>query len=352
MALFKDIHVLLRKGQSSMYEDLLSEIFADIISDKEVLISYIKHFLGITLVDPYGINITTQKTLSRIEDHETDSRPDLVIQFCEQDKKYILFFENKIQSEEGYNQLERYADHLRSYHDDGYLTFLIYTTRYDDPKDENKIFSKGKSGKFIPLRWYRIYYWLKGHEDPYINRVLEYMEEIGLKESRRFLPQDMYALQEMNRLQHMMDECLDGAVDEVMTKLFGKATGWSNRGVQLRDQFRYYKMNDQANGTWVGCGFHLTEDEYPLVCVQYEVSPTCSQREEVIKAMTEFLENNPEWEGYDLDDDSRWSGISCDRPLLVFLNEEDHVLSIQKYFSEKLKELHLLKQQNSQLGWK
>lgn len=352
MALFKDLHALLRKGQSSMYEDLLTEVFADVMRDKEVLMSYIQQFLGINLVDPQGIIITTQKSLLRIEDHETDSRPDLVVQFREQGKKYILFFENKIHSEEGHTQLERYADHLRSYRDDGYLTFLIYTTRYDDMKDTDKIFSKGKSAKFIQLRWYKIYDWLKDHKDPYVNRVLEFMEEIGLKESRRFLPQDMYALQEMNRLQHMMDECLDGAVDEVMTKLFRKATGWSNRGVQLRDHFRYYKMNDQSNGTWVGCGFHLTEDEYPEVCVQYEVSPTSKQRKEVIKAMTQFLEDNPEWEDYDLDDDSRWSGISCDRPLLAFLKEEDHIKSIQEYFIEKLKELYLLKQHNSQLGWK
>lgn len=159
------------------------------------------------------------------------------------------------------------------------------------------------------------------------------------------------ALQEMSRLQHMMDECLDGNVDKEMTKLFGKAIGWSNRNVQLRDHYRYYKMNDQT-GTWVGCGFHLTEDEYPLVCVTYEVSPTCQQRKEVIKAMEKFQVSNSEWHGYELDNDSQWSGITCDKPLLDFLKDQDHIISIQKYFIDKLQELHQLKQQYKDLGWK
>jgi hypothetical protein len=307
--------------------------------------------LDIPITNPHGINIETQKTFLRLDDHYTDSRPDLFIQFQDGDKKYVLLFENKVESQEGLAQLERYADHLRSYQVNGYYTFLIYMTRYDDLKDIKVIFTKGVSAKFIQLRWFKIYNWFLNHKDAYVNRVLEFMEEIGLSESRRFLPQDMYALQEMARLQHMMDECLDGVVDETMTKLFGRATGWSNRCVQLRDHYRYYKKNDQ-NGTWIGCGFHITEEDYPLICVQYEVSPTCLQRKEVIKAMNEFLDTNPDWDGYDLDNDSKWSGISCDKPLLDFLAEQDHIISIQKYFIDKLKELYILKQQNNGLGWK
>lgn len=41
------------------------------------------------------------------------------------------------------------------------------------------------------------------------------MEEIQLNETRRFLPQDISAIQQMNRLQSMMDESLDGSVDEI-----------------------------------------------------------------------------------------------------------------------------------------
>ncbi len=352
MSLFKDVHSLLRKGQPNMYEDLLTEIFADVLRDSDLLVSFLNEFLKLSLTNPQSVIIDTQKTYLKLDNHATDSRPDLVMQFGEEKEKYILFFENKVESPEGDSQLQRYADHLRFYDAEGYQTYLIYITKYDDPKDVNKIFNNAVFGKFISLRWYRIYNWLKISQDPYVNKVIDFMEEIGLSEIRRFSPQDIYALQEISRLQHMMDECLDGAVDEVMTSLFEKAIGWSNRAVQLRDYCRYYKTNDQGNSTWIGCGFHFTEEEYPLICIQYEVSPTCKQRKTVIKAMNDFLVNNQEWKGYDLDNDSIWSGISCDKTLLEFLREEDHIISIQEYFIEKLKELHVLKQQNGGLGWK
>lgn len=337
-----------------MYEDLLTEIFAELFSNKNLLLDFTKCFLGVTLYNPQNIRINTQKTFLGLDEHETNSRPDLVIEFKDNEQKYTFFFENKLESSEGNLQLQRYAEHLKSYKDEGDLTFLFYITCYDDPKKEEEIFVNGVTAKFIQLRWYKIYNWLRNWKDPYICKVLGYMEEIGLNESRRFLPQDIYALQEMNRLQNMMDECLDGTVDEVMTKLFGKAISWSNRNVQLRDHDRYFKMNEQTGNrfTWIGCGFYITEEEYPLVCVTYEVSPSYQRRREVIKAMKDFISNNTQWQGYELDNDSEWSGISCDRSLLDFLKDEDHITSIQKYFMDKLKELHKLKEHYPNLGWK
>lgn len=351
--LFKRIHSLLRKGQSSMFEDFLTEIFAEVLEDRRKLISFIDIFISERVEEPVGVRIDTQRTFLKLNDHDTDSRPDLFIQFKESDIDYIFFFENKVESSEGSTQLKRYADHLKAFKDRGFKTYLIYITRYDDPKKEIDIFPNGITAGFIQLRWHMVYNWLKTQRDAYIDKVIEFMEAIGLNESRRFLPQDMYAIQEMNRLQRMMDECLDGQVDEVMTSLFGRAIGWSNRNVQLRNKLRYFKMNDQGGWqTWLGCGFYISEDEYPLVCITYEVNPNYEKRLDVVKSMKEFIKNRDDWEEYDLDDDTKWGGISCDKYMLDFLPEEDHILSIQKFFIEKMKELHVIKQKNPSLNWK
>jgi hypothetical protein len=352
--LFQRIHSLLRKGQSSMYEDLLTEVIAEVLEDKEKLTSFMENILGVKLKKQIdNVIVNTQRTFLKIEGHETDSRPDLVIQFNEADMKYIIFFENKLQASEGDNQLQRYAEHLKSYKINGFKTYLVYITRYDDPKDNSEIFIKGITAEFIQCRWYKVYNWLITQRDAYIDKVIEFMEGLGLNESRRFLPHDMYAIQEMNRLQRMMDECLDGVVDDTMTKLFGRPMGWSNRNVQLRDHWRYFKVNDQGNWlTWIGCGFYITEEEYPLVCVTYEVSPNYENRKQVIKAMKEFIKNREDWDEYDLEDDTSWSGISCDKYLLEFLQEEDHIVAIQKFFVEKLEELHTIKEKYPTLNWK
>jgi hypothetical protein len=68
--------------------------------------------------------------------------------------------------------------------------------------------------------------------------------------------------------------------------------------------------------------------------------------------MKEFIKNREDWDEYDLEDDTSWSGISCDKYLLEFLQEEDHIVAIQKFFVEKLEELHTIKEKYPTLNWK
>jgi len=336
-----------------MIEDLLTEVFAEAFEDRKVLKKFIEVFIGLRVKQLENVVITTQRSFLKLGGHITNSRPDLVIQFRDESENFVIFFENKVGASEGPEQLQRYADHLRIFKNDGFRTYLFYITKFADIKDQNIVFKNGVSAQFIQIRWYRIYNWFKQNRNDYIDKIINFMEEIGLNESRRFLPQDIYAIQQMSRLQMMMDDSLEGTVDEVMTELFGKAIGWSNRNVQLRDHFRYYKMNDQgSNSTWVGCGFFLTEDEYPLICVTYEVSPTYAKRKETVEAMKWFLQSHKDWEGYDLDDNTKWSGVTADKSLLEFLKEEDHINSIQEFFICKLNELVIIKNNYPNLNWK
>ena len=344
--LFKRIYSLLRQGQTNILEDYLTEIIAEIFEDKDMVVKFFHEFANITLEDLSDIQVATQRTFLKLQGHETDSRPDLVIQFNDKGKQFIAFFENKLEAQEGDNQLKRYAEHLKKYDAKDFDTFLFYITRYHDPKKEDSI---------IQLRWYMIYNWLDNNRNPFIDKVIEFMEEIQLNDIRRFLPQDIYAIQQMRRLQRMMDECLDGPVDEKMTQLFGKSLSWSNRNVNLRDYSRYLKTNDQGtnwSSTWIGCGFNLTNDEYPLISIMFEINPNFSKRKETIDAMKWFLKSHSDWKGYYLETDTNWSGIRCDRNILDFLKHDDHINAIQKYFIEKLNELHLIKQQYPGLNWK
>ena len=143
MSLFHKIHSLLRKGQSSMYEDLLTEVFGELLIEKEYLVSFCNAFISKEQIkSPKDIIVSTQRTFLSINDHESDSRPDLAIQFRVGNEKYFLLFENKIEAAEGESQLTRYADHLLQYEKRGFKTFLLYITKYADPK--RKTFSGEK----------------------------------------------------------------------------------------------------------------------------------------------------------------------------------------------------------------
>lgn len=352
--LFNRIHSLLRKGQSDQYEDFLTEIMAEVLEDGKKLQSFVETFLDIKNQSIQDIEVSTQKTFLKLEGHDSDSRPDLVLQFSDNDGKYVVFLENKLDSTEGREQLKRYAEHLKRDQNNGSKTFLLYITRYAESKNEDGIFSLGKTATFIQIRWYKVYEWLKNEPyDSFNKKVLEFMEGIRLDESRKFSPQDMYAMQNLNRLQHMMDECFNDVVDAEMTKLFGKTAAWSNRSTQLRDYNRYFKVID-SYVIWMGCGFNFNaeDDEYPQVQVIYSVGSAYPQRDKLIQKMKQFVEQNDDWESMGLYSDEKWQAICAWKSMLDFLHHEDHISAIQQFYIEKLRELYKLKQEDPELFWK
>lgn len=345
--LFKRIYSLLRQGQIDVFEDYLTEIVAEIFEDTDMLIKFFNEFTKIKLENPSKIRITTQKTFHKLPGHETNSKPDIVIQFIDNEKPFIAFFENKLYAKEGDNQLKRYVDHLKVYEDNGFDTSLFYVTKYYDPKEENGI---------IQLRWYKIYNWLNNNRSQFVNKVTDFMEELKLNETRRFVPHDVHIINEINRVQSMLDECIDGQVEDTLKRLFvGSYT--ANRNKEVKNIKCYFKTvwigtdcPDKKASSFLECGFKNLEQEYPTVTVTFQVYSKYSKWDEAIEAMEWFLESHDDWRKYVYS--NRHTGISCEVSLLDFLNQDDHITSIQEYFIEKLNELHLIKQQYSDLDWK
>lgn len=351
-SLFKRLYQLIGDKNRNHLEDYLTEIFAEVLQREEVFYD----FLNLTKVKVSGTitikEVTTQKTYEKQETHISDSRPDMLIRFMVDSSPHIMFIENKLGSSEGELQLRRYSDHLKSYEIEGCQTHLIYITKGHDPKQKADVMDSTNKAYFYQLRWYQVYTLLKQHPSELINLLLEYMEEMQLNDSRRFLPQDIYAIQNMERLIRMMDSCLDGHVEEAVTKLFGRSTGWTNRFAQLKDSYRYMKQNDQGNFTAINFGFHLTDAEYPMVSILFEINPKCPRRGEVIQAVKEFLLSHDKWNAEDLEENTAWVSICYDESLLTFMTEADHVQSIQNFFIIRLNELYQIKQIHPELGWK
>lgn len=351
-SLFKRLYQLLSNKDRNQLEDYLTEIFAEVLLTDGLLQDFLRKLASIEVGELQIREATTQKTYAKQEEHHTDSRPDVMIRFSAGGKPHVLFIENKLGTYEGELQLKRYADHLRGYEAEGCLTHLIYVTQLHDPKRRQDIVGAGSGTTFRQVRWYQIYNWLKPHGGELIRLLRTYMEEMRLNDSRKFVPQDMYAIQHMERLIRMMDACLDGKVEDIVSRLFSRSTGWTNRFVQLKDSYRYMKQNDQGNFTTVLIGFYLTDGDYPSVCIMFEVNPKCPKRAEVIAAMRAFAEEREGWSAEDLEDKTGWSSISCERSLLEFLSTEDHVEAIQTYFAERLQELHAIKRDHPELEWK
>ncbi|WP_082091518.1 PD-(D/E)XK nuclease family protein [Domibacillus tundrae] len=190
----------------------------------------------------------------------SDSRPDLVITFNHGSASHVVFIENKLGSGEGYLQLERYRDHLTLHKLSGFAVHLFYITQYYDPKNMDSV-----KDHFQQLQWFEVFHWLQEEyrEDLYCKQILKYMEEIGLDKTRTFLPQDIYAVQNLWKTLSMLDEYLDGKTAHCFTNLFGKPKQLGTRVTQLRYWNRYVIHNDQSDWKFVGCGFWMEHENYP-----------------------------------------------------------------------------------------
>jgi hypothetical protein len=348
---FQRMYNLINYSTSERLEDYFTEIIAPIFKDKNILESFLNRFSNGIFDDLHNIRVSTQKTYFKILDHDTDSRPDLVITFESKQRRHLMFFENKLQTGEGVLQLKRYSDHLNNHNLKGYKTYLFYITKEYDPKDNNLYTNNGN--KFNQIQWFQIYSWLIAfkEENLYVNEVLNYMEVNALNKRRRFTPVDINAMQNLSTLQEMLDDTLDGKLKNAFENLFGKPMKWSNRAKQLRDCNRYILISDQSDWKFIGCGFWFTDDDYPEISVFLEVESNCIKKEELLRAISTFCDENKDWEFEGPEDERDGFILYFDKSLLDFLSENDQIDSIQEHIIKKLKLLHILKTNYPELKW-
>ncbi|MFP3340266.1 PD-(D/E)XK nuclease family protein, partial [Micrococcus sp. SIMBA_131] len=78
-------------------------------------------------------------------------------------EKKAIFFENKINSKEGFKQLKRYAEHVDQITDEEKT--LVYLTKHYDLKNPEKIFTDCINDiEFIQIRWHKIYRFFKKYK--------------------------------------------------------------------------------------------------------------------------------------------------------------------------------------------
>lgn len=345
---YSKIYSLLRQSDSNPYEDYLTEIVAPIFEQPDLLTYFFKRFANVDFSEISRVKAYTQKTYSKLHTHDTDSRPDLVITFSEGDTKHLVFIENKLGSGEGLHQLKRYREHLEQSEEEGFSTYLFYITQYFDPKHVAP-----SSTKFFQLQWFQLYIMLQEYnkQDLYYQQVLKYMEDIELNKSRTFLPQDVYAIQNLGRTISMLDQCLNEKTTHTFTNLFGKPKPWGNRAIELRDYNRYVIQNDQSDWKFIGCGFSFEQADYPEVSVYIEVHPNSKHRTVLIDAFKQFAEVNEGWVYEAPEDRNDWFMLYADQSLTHFLSAPDHIDAIETFFIQRLEKLNELKQSLSQLNW-
>lgn len=338
-------------------EDFFTELVAYLFStDKEILYSWLKNLnlLDINIyLDAY---VSTQREFEPLDDHRLASRPDILIELVDTKSRSIIFVESKIGSQEGYEQLSRYAEILHGI--SGFQhKFLLYITRDFDPKDQEDIFKNISQStvQFRQLRWHQFYRFLKSQADTMlVQEIVTFMDEYRMAHNNQFSSIDVIALANFTKSLKLMEETMWGEVSQRFEKVLGAIKQKSTALTQVQWHGRYLMTASMPSGRWwCGLGFilktsHLTD--YPIVRLVLEVDPNSPRRAEIIEAMKDICEQYG-WRGYNLDSSKDWAGIVRDKSLQDFLSEEDHVVAIKRFFLQALDELEKIKDQYSKLPW-
>ena len=338
MGIFKTLFDLRLKAHNRPLEDYLTEIISYILRNNlELLNDFLIHF-KIVETPVESFNITSQLTLKKLKKHQSDSRPDMVI-FLED---RVIFFENKINSSEGFNQLKRYAEHL-DHLTDGKKT-LVYLTKHYDLKNPEKIFSDCSNDiTFIQVRWHKVYRFFENYkDDPLVFELLLFMKQIHLSMHNQFNPSDIITLTNFTNVRKMMDETMFGKVSNQFSHINSGRSKRSTCTTELGKYDRYIYYRTHQDGLWCGLGYWMNstnEKEYPDVGIILEINPNSSKRKEIINTFNLVIQEYKSWKGYNLSNPKAWSGITYSSSLQSFLSENSQTEKIKDFFIEGLKQM-------------
>lgn len=333
-------------------EDLFTEVVARLFERRpDICLGWLEE-LALTSPTredrPRYVHVSTQRTFVRLDKHETDSRPDLIvgITFASGDDESepcteIMLIESKIRSWEGKDQLKRYAAHLSTL--PGVRKTLVYITRAYDPKVEEEILIGTQGIRFRQLRWHDFYRFLQSvKKDALAEEVMLFMEEQGMARSHRLSAADLMALASLPRAFEILDETLGGEVRAELESLAGSRVRREAVGLNLiRSIGRYaifapLRENDQYH---YYAGYKMSApDGYPAAYVGLEARAGAPGRKEWVAAMNKIVHLDG-WEGHGLDDPTRLFGVSREITLADLLSREDHVAAIKLFFVESTREL-------------
>jgi len=338
-------------------EDFFTEIVAHLFdTSPQTCMDWVKHE-RLSDAEYDGVHVSTQQALAALEDHETGSRLDILIELYDQQGTDVILIESKIASREGDEQLRRYAQHLERRSDARSKT-LLYITRDYDPKDENEIFDGlGDRVSFESRRWHDFYNFLKDQpRTDLTGEILRFMEEQGMAQSNQFTPVDVLALSNVPKALSMMDETMSGEVSakfEAVTGNLLKSRAGTLSNLQEHGRYLFYSLPQHNWSFWCGLGYYLwweSAADYPALGIWLEVSPKSQDRHQIISAMKE-IEERDGWESSELDYSRAWSSVGRESSLQDFLSSDDHVAEIKKFFLESLDELQEIREQYPHLPW-
>ncbi len=330
-------------------EDFFTEIVAWLFNfNKKLLFDWIKKELS--LYAPYSnCQIETQVEFEKLEGHSTSSRPDFLIKLFDENNTDILMIESKVQAEEGFEQLLRYAEQLSEHFEDARNKYLIYISRSFDPKDKAYVFRNIKKLNidFKQTLWSEFYTFLSNQPpEPYLDEILAFMKEKHMARITKITPAVLVAFNAYPDVYNFFQSVFDAEVVSKFIKVVGKKPrSEAGRTWNVSEHRRYLLIGDVNQYIIFFIGFLMPEsnDRFPSICAFFEIRPTDPNRDRHIQLcsniVSDTIDKPLKWVGSNLNpQEIKYSGMYLQISFEEILMEVDHILTLKRKFIEFIDE--------------
>ena len=324
-------------------EDFFTEVIAWLLDkNPDILLAWLKTCLKIDSSYPFS-SVVTQATFAKLEGHDRNSRPDILITLSEGEESEVIVVESKVGSYEGYEQLPRYAEQLEASYPNAKKRHLVYITREYDPKEAGVITRRVKNEVvFHQLRWHEFYSFLrKQHPSPLLEEILSFMRSKNMAEITHITPTTLVGFCSFIDVYQFYETVLKGDISDQLRKTLNQKPQGGVEQYNYRRHIRYVS----GNGWWLLVGFWMPDalDKFPKIAVQFQVASEgqsqkrCAELADILKQVEkDSAECSLKWVGANLDSPRSYPSLELHCSFNEILPEGDHVAAIKRRFGEFL----------------
>lgn len=317
-----------KANSNTPIEDFSTEIFAFIL-DKDP--KFQSEFTSKVLyINEEKFEVATQKRYS------IEGENYAVIDIVLSNRNKIIFIENKVESSEGENQLDKYSkvlEKLSEYEE----KHLAYCTKYYDPKEE-------KRHNFKQYRWHHIADILEKSDNSIAIEFYKFLKNYNMTKKNDFNTKDLFHLENLKETFSFLDSFLE-RIRPRFADFFGKPSN-PDYSSQMRKYNRYsfFKSNVFGSGSnnEIGVGFKFEEEPQAYIWIWTTASNTKSS--EFNKYLTS--EFSDFFDYYDRD----FCLFSID--LKFFIGKENSMMELENWYFDKFDELKTFVEKTPDLIWK
>lgn len=314
-------------------EDFTTEVFAGLLNiEEEIKDDFIRNFLGLP---PGTYKIFTQAH------YELSNDTNCIVDLIFKSEDITCLVENKVNSKEGFRQLERYGKILDTYLSETNQTYLFYCTKYFDNKEYI-------GHNFKQFRWFQIAKFLKKYNsNKLVQEFLNFLTTHDMAQELTFDAKDFITLENLQNLLNLTSGYMDRVkpLFETTFKSSSKVIDGKNFSEVVNHNrliYSYKHILSEDGWTELKYGFQLNP---PTVYVGLWIDKTNRQFlniKERTTTETDFL----------IEVRSNGMSIELKKNISIYLNNEQADFEITEWYKESFQKFSDLIRRLHDLDWK